>query len=71
MEAVYEMATLLNTGLDRETLGILMALLQKGINPEALASVVIDLREEARVIASRAGDKSTRSSSGTQQETST
>lgn len=44
---MYELSRLLNTGLDRETLAILMALLQKGVNPEALASVVKDLRKEA------------------------
>ncbi|KAL7688002.1 putative mitotic-spindle organizing protein [Plasmopara halstedii] len=44
METVYELACLLNTGLDRDTLAILMALIQKGVNPEALAAVVKDLR---------------------------
>lgn len=45
--AVYELSRLLNTGLDRETLAILMALIQKGVNPEALAAVVKDLRKDA------------------------
>ncbi|RLN96912.1 hypothetical protein BBJ28_00003376 [Nothophytophthora sp. Chile5] len=45
--AVYELSRLLNTGLDRDTLAILMALIQKGVNPEALAAVVKDLRKEA------------------------
>ncbi|CAH0480883.1 unnamed protein product [Peronospora belbahrii] len=47
METVYELSCLLNTGLDRDTLAILMALIQKGVNPEALAAVVKDLRKEA------------------------
>lgn len=47
LAAVYELSRLLNTGLDRETLAILMALLQKGVNPEALAAVVKDLRRDA------------------------
>lgn len=51
--AVYELSRLLNTGLDRETLAILMALLQKGVNPEALASVVKDLRRDAAATAER------------------
>ena len=38
---------MLNTGLDRDTLAILMALIQKGVNPEALAAVVKDLRNDA------------------------
>jgi mitotic-spindle organizing protein 1 len=44
---VYELSRLLNTGLDRDTLAILMALIQKGVNPEALAAVVKDLRKDA------------------------
>ncbi|KAE8906118.1 hypothetical protein PF005_g6708 [Phytophthora fragariae] len=47
METVYELSRLLNTGLDRDTLAILMALIQKGVNPEALAAVVKDLRKDA------------------------
>ncbi|KAG6943856.1 hypothetical protein JG688_00017397 [Phytophthora aleatoria] len=47
METVYELSRLLNTGLDRDTLAILMALIQKGVNPEALAAVVKDLRNDA------------------------
>uniref|UniRef100_A0AAV1UZB6 Mitotic-spindle organizing protein 1 n=1 Tax=Peronospora matthiolae TaxID=2874970 RepID=A0AAV1UZB6_9STRA len=47
METVYELSRLLNTGLDRDTLAILMALIQKGVNPEALAAVVKDLRKES------------------------
>ena len=44
---MYELSRLLNTGLDRDTLAILMALIQKGVNPEALAAVVKDLRKES------------------------
>lgn len=44
---MYELSRLLNTGLDRETLAILMALVQKGVNPEVLAAVVKDLRKDA------------------------
>jgi hypothetical protein len=33
-------------GLDRETLGILMALCEQGVNPEALAEVVKYLRKD-------------------------
>lgn len=45
--AVYELSRLLNTGLDRKTLEILMMLLQRGVNPEALASVVKQIRRDA------------------------
>jgi Mitotic-spindle organizing gamma-tubulin ring associated len=35
-------------GLDRETLGILIALCQEGVNPDALAEVVKYLRKEGQ-----------------------
>ncbi|CAI5730948.1 unnamed protein product [Hyaloperonospora brassicae] len=54
METVYELSRLLNTGLDRDTLAILMALIQKGVNPEALAAVVKDLRNDAAAAATAA-----------------
>lgn len=44
---LQEMSTLLNTGLDSETLAICIRLCEKGANPEALASVVRDLRRES------------------------
>jgi mitotic-spindle organizing protein 1 len=44
---VYEMSNLLNTGLDRETLGICMQLLEEGANPEALAALIAELNKEA------------------------
>eukprot|EP00238_Polyblepharides_amylifera_P014098 CAMPEP_0196579768 /NCGR_PEP_ID=MMETSP1081-20130531/24672_1 /TAXON_ID=36882 /ORGANISM="Pyramimonas amylifera, Strain CCMP720" /LENGTH=58 /DNA_ID=CAMNT_0041899449 /DNA_START=114 /DNA_END=290 /DNA_ORIENTATION=- len=47
MEIVYELSRLLDCGLDRETLSILIALVETGVNPEALAAVVKELRREA------------------------
>ncbi len=44
---LYEMSTLLNTGLDRETLSILVGLCEAGVNPEALSAVVKELQREA------------------------
>ena len=44
---LHEMSTILDTGLDKETLSILISLTEKGINPEALATVVEELRREA------------------------
>lgn len=61
--AVYELSRLLNTGLDRETLAVLMALLQKGVNPEALAAVVKDLRKEAAERRADAGTNASASAS--------
>ena len=49
-EAVKEISDLLNTGLDDETLRICVQLLEAGINPEALADVVKELRREMAAI---------------------
>ncbi len=43
----FEVSRLLDTGLDKETLSILIALVESGVNPEALANVVKELRREA------------------------
>ena len=50
VEILMEMSRLLNTGLDKEILIICVQLLEMGINPEALASVVTTLRAEAAKI---------------------
>jgi mitotic-spindle organizing protein 1 len=47
---VKEISDLLNTGLDDETLRICVQLLEAGINPEALADVVKELRREVAAI---------------------
>ncbi|XP_006882792.1 PREDICTED: uncharacterized protein LOC102866544 [Elephantulus edwardii] len=41
---LLEMSRILNTGLDMETLAICVRLCEQGINPEALASVIKELR---------------------------
>ncbi|EDQ89917.1 uncharacterized protein MONBRDRAFT_16892, partial [Monosiga brevicollis MX1] len=43
---LFEVSRILNTGLDRETLAICVSLMEAGINPEALAAVVKELRRE-------------------------
>lgn len=48
--AVKEISDLLNTGLDDETLRICVQLLEAGVNPEALANVVQELRREVAAI---------------------
>lgn len=54
---VEEISALLNTGLDRETLSILVSLCELGVNPEALAAVVSELRREAAALqAAEAGE---------------
>jgi len=49
MDVVLSLSRILNTGLDRETLSILMQLCEHGVNPDALAAVVKELRREAEV----------------------
>lgn len=48
--AVKEISDLLNTGLDDETLRVCVQLLEAGVNPEALATVVRELRRESTAI---------------------
>jgi mitotic-spindle organizing protein 1 len=47
IDLVHEIATLLDTGLDRRTCQILMALVDAGVNPSALAAAVQELRSQA------------------------
>ena len=40
------MSQILNCGLDQRTLSILASLIENGVNPEALAGVVKELKRE-------------------------
>nr|XP_034354270.1 mitotic-spindle organizing protein 1-like [Arvicanthis niloticus] len=44
MDILLEISRILNTGLDMETLSICVRLCEQGINPEALSSVIKELR---------------------------
>lgn len=44
---LLEISNILNTGLDRKTLAILVELIEMGVNPEALAEAVKELKREA------------------------
>ncbi|KAG9440895.1 hypothetical protein H6P81_021060 [Aristolochia fimbriata] len=46
LDLAFHMSNILVTGLDRHTLSILVALSERGFNPEALAAVVKELRRE-------------------------
>ncbi|XP_078669674.1 mitotic-spindle organizing protein 1-like isoform X1 [Branchiostoma floridae x Branchiostoma belcheri] len=48
--ALQEISRLLNTGLDSETLSICVRLIEQGVNPEALASVIKELRRETAAL---------------------
>ncbi|KAJ8622188.1 hypothetical protein MRB53_030717 [Persea americana] len=46
LELAFQMSNILVTGLDRHTLSILIALFDRGLNPEALVALVRELRNE-------------------------
>lgn len=54
IDVLQQIATILDTGLDKETLRILVGLCEAGVNPDALATVVKELRREASAL--RAAD---------------
>ena len=45
LDILYEMSQILNCGLSKETLNILVTMIEKGVNPEALIRVVEELRK--------------------------
>ena len=47
---IMEISNMLNTGLDETTLSICVRLCENGVNPEALALVVQELRRESASI---------------------
>ncbi|KAK8191648.1 mitotic-spindle organizing gamma-tubulin ring associated-domain-containing protein [Phyllosticta capitalensis] len=46
VDILEEIATLLNTKLDRTQLSYCISLIENGVNPEALATVIRDLRTQ-------------------------
>ncbi|XP_069839033.1 mitotic-spindle organizing protein 1 [Dendropsophus ebraccatus] len=50
MDVLLEISRLLNTGLDMETLSICVRLCEQGINPEALSSVIKELRRATETL---------------------
>ncbi len=48
--AVKEISDLLNTGLDDDTLKVCVQLLEAGVNAEALASVILELKRETATL---------------------
>ena len=47
---LLELSQMLNCGLDMRTLTLLVALIEQGVNPEALANVVKELSRETRAL---------------------
>ncbi|EGX88855.1 hypothetical protein CCM_08901 [Cordyceps militaris CM01] len=54
VDILHEISTILahvqNCHLDRKTLSICIALIERGVNPEALAQVIRELRQEAQLV---------------------
>ena len=50
---LYEISQILNTGLNRQQLEILVQLCEMGVNPEVLANVVNQLRKESNSLSQR------------------
>ncbi|KAJ0424550.1 mitotic-spindle organizing gamma-tubulin ring associated-domain-containing protein [Aspergillus carlsbadensis] len=49
IDILHEISTLLNTNLDRTELSLCVSLIENGVNPDALANVIKDLRKEAAI----------------------
>jgi len=50
LDIAFEISKLLDCGLDKESLAILVSLCENGVSPEALATVVQELRREATTL---------------------
>ena len=50
------MSQILNCGLDQRQLSILASLIENGVNPEALAAVVKELKRETEALKVRIAD---------------
>lgn len=48
LDSLFELSNILETGLDRESLSILLELTESGVNPEALAALVKELRKQRK-----------------------
>ncbi|KAI0642159.1 mitotic-spindle organizing gamma-tubulin ring associated-domain-containing protein [Trametes meyenii] len=47
LNTLFDISQLLNTGLDKETLATCVGLIESGVNPEALAAVIQELKRES------------------------
>ncbi|KAF4990491.1 hypothetical protein FDECE_14356 [Fusarium decemcellulare] len=50
VDILHEISTILNCHLDRRTLSICISMIERGVNPEALAQVIKELRQEAQQV---------------------
>ena len=55
VDVAHEISKILDCGLDRQTLAVVVAMIENGVDPEACAMVVKELKREAKKLrASRA-----------------
>jgi len=54
---LQELSKLLNTGLDSESLALCVRLCEQGAHPEALATVIRELRRESAAVKGRSPDE--------------
>lgn len=64
LDCAFELSKLLDCGLDKEALSICVALIENGVNPEALAEVVKQLRAKAAEAAAGAAGTGSSAASG-------
>ncbi|KAF8604197.1 hypothetical protein BDV93DRAFT_441160 [Ceratobasidium sp. AG-I] len=57
LDTLFDISQLLNTQLDRETLATCVSMIESGVNPEALATVIKELRREATALRARSPDQ--------------
>ncbi|KAI0343263.1 hypothetical protein BDW22DRAFT_1329450 [Trametopsis cervina] len=53
-EVLYDISQLLNTQLNKDTLAVCVNMIESGVNPEALAAVVQELRRESAALNAQA-----------------
>ncbi|KAE8147247.1 mitotic-spindle organizing protein associated with a ring of gamma-tubulin 1 [Aspergillus avenaceus] len=56
IDILHEISTLLNTNLDRTDLSLCVSLIENGVNPDALATIIKDLRREDTAISRTVAD---------------
>ena len=54
LDLVFQMSNILETGLDRHTLSLLVALCDRGVNPESLAALIKEFRPNRAAAAATA-----------------
>ena len=45
-EILYELSQILNCGVNRDALSTMVSMIENGVNPEALAAVVKEMKKE-------------------------